>query len=141
MLLAVLTREAAHCYNLYGSIVRIWIMLFPMFIVLEPEDLQPILSSKKHTDKIFFYKLLHNFLGNGLITSSGEQWSLHRKWIQPTFHMNILEKFIGTFADSAQCLYDKLKNAPVELNITSFVNDCVLDILNGKFNPLLMLLL
>lgn len=46
--------------------------MFPFFAILKPEDLQTVLSSRKHTEKIFFYKLLHNFLGNGLITSSGE---------------------------------------------------------------------
>jgi hypothetical protein len=46
--------------------------------------------------------------------------------------MSILEKFIATFADSSQCLNDKIKNAPEVMNITTLVNDCVLDILNGK---------
>ena len=106
-------------------------MVFPTFVVLEPEHLQQILSSKKHTNKIYIYKLLHNFLGTGLITSSGEKWQTNRKLLQPTFKINILEKFVGTFADSAQCLYEKLMNASQELNITKFVNDSVMDILNG----------
>lgn len=58
--------------ELYGTIVRVWVLIFPFFAVISPEDLQIILSSGKHTEKIFFYKLLHNFLGNGLITSSGK---------------------------------------------------------------------
>jgi cytochrome P450 family 4 len=32
---------------------------------------QVILSSNENTEKVFLYKLLHNFLGEGLITSSG----------------------------------------------------------------------
>lgn len=107
-------------------------MVFPTFVVLEPEHLQQILSSKKHTEKIYIYKLLHNFLGTGLITSSGEKWQTNRKLLQPTFKINILEKFVGIFADSAQCLNEKLMNGPQELNITNFVNDSVMDILNGN---------
>lgn len=57
---------------LYGRLIRVWVLIFPFFAITHPEDLQTVLSSKKHTEKIFFYKLLHNFLGNGLITSSGE---------------------------------------------------------------------
>lgn len=98
---------------------------------MDPEHLQTILGSQKHTEKSFFYKLLHNFLGDGLITSSGEKWSTHRKYLQPTFHLSILEKFVGTFATSAQCLHTKLQDLE-EINITNFINDCVLDILNGK---------
>lgn len=56
---------------LYGRVVRVWILIFPFFALTHPEDLQTILSSRKHTEKVVFYKLLHNFLGNGLITSSG----------------------------------------------------------------------
>jgi cytochrome P450 family 4 len=33
---------------------------------------QAILSSNENTEKVYFYKLLHNFLGKGLITSSGK---------------------------------------------------------------------
>lgn len=71
-LLLVLTDYMGPAYKLYGPFIRIWVMMIPMFIVLEPADLQVVLSSKKHTDKIFFYKFLHNFLGTGLITSNGK---------------------------------------------------------------------
>lgn len=69
---AVLTDYMGPAYKLYGPIIRVWVVFFPMFIVLDPSDLQVVLSSKKHTDKIFFYKFLHNFLGTGLITSNGK---------------------------------------------------------------------
>lgn len=76
---------------------------------------------------------MHNFLGDGLITSSGEKWSTHRRLIQPTFHLHILEKFIGTFADASQVLYEKLEVLhKEEINIAKFVNNCVMDILNGE---------
>lgn len=67
----VLEKMVRPAEELYGTIVRVWVLIFPFFAILNPEDLQIILSSGKHTEKIFFYKLLHNFLGNGLITSSG----------------------------------------------------------------------
>lgn len=116
-----------------GTLTRIWLFIFPFFVVYDPDYLQIILGSRKHTEKSFFYKLLHNFLGDGLITSSGEKWIAHRKYIQPIFHLSILEKFIETFAESAQCLRDKLTLATEVLNVTHFVNDCVLDILNGNW--------
>lgn len=111
---------------------RMWIFVFPFFIIYDPKTLQTILGSAKHTEKSIFYKFLHNFLGKGLITSSGEKWSSHRKYIQPVFHLSILERFIETFIDSAQCLKEKLKDTHEAINLTKFVNDCVLDILNGK---------
>lgn len=133
--LLVLRKRVANAFRLYGSVVRVWVMLFPFFVVLEPDDLQVILSSKKHTNKVFLYKLMHNFLGNGLITSSGEKWSHHRRLIQPAFHLSILEKFIATFADASQAMYENLEATEnQEINIAQYVNNCVIDILNGEYS-------
>jgi cytochrome P450 family 4 len=70
---SVLTNRMLKAYDQYGGVVRLWLSIFPLFAVLDPQDLQTVLSSKSHTDKMWFYKLLHNFLGKGLITSSGKQ--------------------------------------------------------------------
>ncbi|XP_037045955.1 probable cytochrome P450 4aa1 [Bradysia coprophila] len=126
----LLTQHVGSGYKKYGSLVRVWVLFFPFFAIIDPHDLQTVLSSSKHTEKIFFYKLLHNFLGNGLITSTGERWSNHRKMIQTSFHTNILEKFLETFLSASDVLIEKLNVAPKELNITHFVNNCVMDILN-----------
>lgn len=72
----VLEKYVKSAELLYGRLIRVWVLIFPFFAVIHPEDLQTVLSSRKHTEKIFFYKLLHNFLGNGLITSSGEKLKL-----------------------------------------------------------------
>ncbi|XP_031629862.1 probable cytochrome P450 4aa1 [Contarinia nasturtii] len=115
---------------IYGRLIRIWVLIFPFFAITDPEDLQTVLSSRKHTEKIFFYKLLHNFLGNGLITSSAEKWNLHRRLIQPTFHVTTLDQFLGTFIDASTVLVERLKNGENQLNITPLINQCVIDILN-----------
>lgn len=121
------------CYNDYGPIFRVWLGIFPTFVMTDPEHLQKILGSSKHVDKTFIYSLLHNFLGDGLITSSGDKWHSHRKYLQPAFHLSILESFIRTFAASASCLKDKLNvYSNTQVNITSFINECVIDILNGE---------
>lgn len=105
----------------------------PVFVPLEPEHIQTVLSSKKHTDKIFVYRFMHNFLGKGLITSSGQQWSQHRRLLQPSFHLSMLEMFIETFADGANTFSSRIEQrVNVPTNITEFVNDCILDILNGE---------
>lgn len=76
---------------------------------------------------------MHNFLGKGLITNSGKKWSQHRKYLQPSFHLSLLEKFIETFADGSQAFTDRIeKRLNIPTNITELVNDCILDILNGK---------
>ncbi|GLV42275.1 Cytochrome P450 4aa1 [Carabus blaptoides fortunei] len=122
-----------NAYRNYGPIYRVWISLVPTFVILEPKDLQNLLGTNKNTEKTYFYSLMHNFLGNGLITSSGEKWRLHRRLLQPSFNINILETFTDTFADSAASLINKLQYALENtqyINITTLINNSILDILN-----------
>ncbi|XP_011502027.1 PREDICTED: probable cytochrome P450 4aa1 [Ceratosolen solmsi marchali] len=118
-------------YKDYGSIARFWITVLPYVILLEPNDLQAILSNSKHTRKIFFYRFLDNFLGKGLITSDVETWKTHRRILQPAFHLQVLQRFVDSFAESADRLASKLlRQDGEELDITKFVNDAVYEILN-----------
>lgn len=63
---------------------------------------------------------------------AAEKWSFHRRLIQPTFHVNTLETFLGTFIDASNVLVKRFKDESNQLNITHLVNQCVIDILNGK---------
>ncbi|XP_049819229.1 probable cytochrome P450 4aa1 isoform X2 [Aethina tumida] len=113
----------------YGRIFRVWVSCLPFFCIYEPEHLQHVLSCSKKTEKNILYKLMHNFLGEGLITNNGDKWRLHRKLIQPFFHLNILEMNLPYFIQGAQELVDRLKNKS-DVNITTYVNETVLNILN-----------
>lgn len=57
---------------LYGRVFRLWLTVIPFFVLTHPDDVRTVLSSKKHTEKSFVYRFLHDFLGNGLITNSGD---------------------------------------------------------------------
>ncbi|XP_066591403.1 probable cytochrome P450 4aa1 isoform X2 [Prorops nasuta] len=115
----------------YGPIFRLWITIIPYVIVLEPADIKTILGSSKHNEKISFYKLLDNFLGKGLITKDVETWRIHRKILQPAFHIQILERFIKNFNGCADRLVKKLSLKDHEsINITTYLNDSIYDILS-----------
>lgn len=97
---AVLEKYVQRAEFLYDRLVRVWVLIFPFFAITNPEDLQTVLSSRKHTDKIFFYKLLHNFLGNGLITSSGEKnWKFVLDFNQISLNDTITNMFSMKFID------------------------------------------
>lgn len=120
-------------YKDYGPISRFWVtVLIPYVVLLEPDDIQTVLGSVKHTRKISLYRLLNNFLGKGLITSDVDTWRTHRRLLQPAFHLNVLQKFVGSFAECADRLADRLvRYDGEELDITKLVNDAVYEILNG----------
>lgn len=128
--LSVLTDYVAPAHRLYGRFARAWLFVIPLFIITDPVDIQTILSSSKHTDKIFVYRFMHNFLGNGLITSNGNQWRKHRRQMQPMFHRDALERFVGGFSRAAQRMVDSIDDID-EVNVAKVVNACVLDVLNG----------
>ncbi|XP_046604912.1 probable cytochrome P450 4aa1 [Neodiprion virginianus] len=127
-----LLQQMSHtAYDMYGPIFRIWLTVFPAVVLFEPADIQVILSSSKHLEKTYFYRMLHNFVGDGLITSEGDRWKIHRKILQPAFHLNILDRFTDTFAECANHLVQGIINSGEKnVNLTKFVNDAVIDILN-----------
>lgn len=123
----------------YGRVFRIWLTLLPYVVLMEPEDIQVVLGSMKHTRKIFFYKLLDNFLGKGLVTREVDKWRAHRRILQPAFHLHVLEKFAETFGECADHLVDKLlKKDGEDINVTVFVNNSVYDILIGVYYKILI---
>nr|XP_023023147.1 probable cytochrome P450 4aa1 [Leptinotarsa decemlineata] len=127
-------REMEHLGNkaheLYGSFMRFWVSFLPCIVVHEPRHLNIILGTNRYSRKNIFYTLLHNFLGQGLITNNGYAWKKNRKMIQSLFHTNIQEIFIETFQDCAEAFVSKL-NGLTDVKITALVNDCVLDILHN----------
>lgn len=117
----------------YGRIFRIWLTCIPYVVLIEPEDIQIVLSSMKHTRKTCFYRLLDNFIGKGLISMEVDKWQQHRKVLQPAFHLHMLKRFAGTFSEYADRLVDKLLERNGEdMKLTTLINDAVFDILIGK---------
>ncbi|XP_044766651.1 probable cytochrome P450 4aa1 isoform X3 [Coccinella septempunctata] len=60
-----------NAHKLFGPIFRSWISIVPFFFVTDPAHLQTLLSNGRLTKKNMFYTLLHNFIGEGLITNNG----------------------------------------------------------------------
>ncbi|KAF7400315.1 hypothetical protein HZH66_005499 [Vespula vulgaris] len=111
------------------SMIRIWVTVIPYLMIIQPEDIQAILSSSKHTRKPFVYSLFRNFIGRGLILSDGETSKLHRNILQTAFNVHGLEKFTETFVEHAQYLVSTLRdNVNEDMNITKFINDIVYNI-------------
>nr|CAD7260920.1 unnamed protein product [Timema shepardi] len=115
----------------YGSIVRLWLGADLFVVLSDPKYVEIILGSNKWIDKGVNYRYLYDWLGTGLLTSTGAKWKRHRKIITPTFHYKILESFIDVFNLNGQKLVDKLQkevNGP-EFDICPYVTLCTLDII------------
>lgn len=73
---------------------RVWIGgYFAYVMVTEPKDMEYILSSNTMIEKSDIYYMLHPWLGQGLLTSTGTHWHKHRKTITPSFHFQVLQHY------------------------------------------------
>jgi cytochrome P450 family 4 len=68
------------------------------------------------------------------VHSTGHKWHTHRKMITPTFHFNILQKFVEVFSEKSQVLVNKLQKevGSQSFNIYPYITKCALDVVGGK---------
>ncbi|KAF4517616.1 hypothetical protein B566_EDAN002847, partial [Ephemera danica] len=60
------------------------------------------------------YDFTSDWLGRGILTSTGAKWHSRRKLLTPAFHFSILEQFIPVFCDKTRILVEKLRTAATE---------------------------
>lgn len=65
----------------------------PVVHVVSADAAEIILTNSVLLDKPFQYKLLRNWLGNALLTSSGNNWREQRKLISKVFHNQVVKRF------------------------------------------------
>lgn len=130
-----------------------------MLVVGDLHSLEFIFTSSKVFDKSFGYEMFHNWLGTGLlissgkvntklieiflvikVTFSGDKWRKHRKIITPAFHFQILPEFIDAFNTNSDILISKLMGQADKgsFDIYPYINRCALDIICGNFSHFLL---
>ncbi|XP_047096718.1 cytochrome P450 4C1-like isoform X2 [Schistocerca piceifrons] len=117
--------------NKFGPIFRLWLGPYPVVQISKPEYMEKVLSSSEIIDKSHFYVFLYPWLGQGLLTSTGSKWHMHRKMITPAFHFRILDNFVEIFAENGEILVEKLKPKAdgKAFDIYPFITRCALDII------------
>ncbi|KAJ8915092.1 hypothetical protein NQ315_014347 [Exocentrus adspersus] len=88
--------ERKRCKTFYPIFKR-WSFNLSVVTLISAEDIELVLSNMKHNTKSHIYDFLHDWLGTGLLTSSGNKWQNRRKILTPAFHFSILQEFIHIF--------------------------------------------
>lgn len=93
----------------YGDTFRIWAAQRLVIITKNPRNFEIILSSQRNLTKNNMYAFLTEWLGTGLLISTGQKWHNRRKIITPTFHFKILQQFVDVFNQQNRFFVEKLK--------------------------------
>ncbi|KAK2975979.1 hypothetical protein RJ640_013010, partial [Escallonia rubra] len=96
-------------FQKYGKIALCWMGTTPRLIITDPELMKEVLSNKLgHFQKPPLNPLI-TILTRGLTTLEGEKWSMHRRVINPAFHLDKLKGMIPVFSDSCGTLIKQWK--------------------------------
>ncbi|EJW74960.1 hypothetical protein WUBG_14135, partial [Wuchereria bancrofti] len=68
-----------------------------------------IFENKTLTHKTDDYDSVKQLIGEGLLAASGDVWFKARRMLTPTFHFNILRKYVEIFNEQSKVCY--LNNA------------------------------
>lgn len=105
------------------------------FIISDPVVAEKLLSSQKILEKGADYQLLIDWLGTGLLISSGSKWHQRRKIITPAFHFSILERFIDIMDEQGKIFVEKLKHYDGKVvDVFPLAGAFALDVICGKLN-------
>lgn len=95
----------------YGYFHRILLGPKILIVLCDPKDIESFLIDGKTIGKSEEYEYTKDWIGEGLITSTGQKWFSRRKIITPAFHFGILQSFVNTFNCNGDIFLEKLKNS------------------------------
>ncbi|XP_012279668.1 cytochrome P450 4g15 [Orussus abietinus] len=114
----------------FDQVIKLWIGPKLIIFLIDPRDVEVILSSHVYIDKSSEYRFFKPWLGNGLLISTGPKWRAHRKLIAPTFHLNVLKSFIDLFNANSRCVVEKMrKEVGKEFDCHDYMSECTVEIL------------
>uniref|UniRef100_A0A348G629 Cytochrome P450 1 n=1 Tax=Odontomachus monticola TaxID=613454 RepID=A0A348G629_ODOMO len=122
--------KAIEFHHQLGTVISAHLGPRAFVFLLDPQDIEIILSSSVHLDKSVEYGLFKPWLGDGLLITSGAKWRKHRKAIAPTFHMSILKTFVPLFYQNSLDLVNRLREkVGQEFDCHDYLSAITVDIL------------
>ncbi|GAB0086095.1 Cytochrome P450 [Sergentomyia squamirostris] len=94
----------------YESPSRWWLGTTMYVLVKSPEDLQTVLNSPHCLSRGFVYEFLRSFGGDGLVSLPAPEWKVHRKLLNPTFSLKILQTYVPIFNKEVKILVNRFND-------------------------------
>jgi cytochrome P450 len=87
----------------YGDVVLLQSFGMPFYMFNNPDHIEEILRRQHRSFKKDYYIVaLRPLLGNGLLTSDGEEWRRQRAMAQPAFQAKQIQQYAATMVDFTQ---------------------------------------
>jgi len=114
----------------YGPIYSISAPFVKLAVTTDPTLIKYILQeNSKNFYKSRAYDLLKILLGNGLLTSEGEEWKQHRRMIQPAFHKGTLDDFMQVMIANTNKFQAQLSSLPQPFEFAHQMSELTLKII------------
>ncbi|XP_024085651.1 cytochrome P450 4g15-like [Cimex lectularius] len=114
----------------FQDLAKLWLGPRLVVILVNPKDIEIILSSSVHLKKSNEYKFFEPWFGNGLLISNGDTWKTHRKMIAPTFHLNVLKRFMDEFNKNSKCVISRMaKENGKPFDCHDYMSECMVETL------------
>ncbi|XP_034256206.1 cytochrome P450 4C1-like [Thrips palmi] len=80
--------------------------------IQDPVEIEEVVRRKEFNDKSYFiYNHIRSIIGErGLIQLGGPEWKAHRRWLQPGFNQNVLDRFVSVFSEEARGFVDRVED-------------------------------
>ncbi|XP_062254783.1 cytochrome P450 4B1-like [Platichthys flesus] len=91
----------------YPYAFPLWFGPFTCYLSIHhPDYVKTILTSTEPKDDLV-YRFVKTWIGDGLLSLSGQKWSRHRRLLTPSFHYDVLKPYVKLMSDSAKIMLDK----------------------------------
>jgi cytochrome P450 len=100
----------------YGDIIRMRFLYITVYFLYNPEHIEYVLSTNaKNFIKARSLRspLFQRLVGNGLLTSEGEEWKRQRRLAQPAFHRQRINAYGEVMVDYCERLISKWRENEV----------------------------
>ncbi|XP_020020876.2 leukotriene-B4 omega-hydroxylase 3-like isoform X2 [Castor canadensis] len=103
-------KQVTQLVGTYPQGFMVWMgPIFPLINLCHPDIVRSVLNASAAValKDLVFYNFLKPWLGDGLLLSSSDKWSRHRRMLTPAFHFNILKPYVKIFNDSTNVMHAK----------------------------------
>ncbi|XP_055679623.1 probable cytochrome P450 313b1 [Lutzomyia longipalpis] len=120
-----------YIFKNFNSPSRWWIGTKMYVMVKKPEDMQTVLNSPHCLSRAEVYEFLKSFGGDGLVALPEPEWKFHRKLLNPTFSLKILQTYMPIFNKEVKILvsrFEEICNRTKPTDIYNYMDALTLDV-------------